>query len=267
MWGIFYSTIVHTHPKYELQESIIGTNPGLGFRPMPPESNVESTLIWFEENNEKNTEYWVDEIRNFLTGFAENRTKDGKPVNKHGIDCTKNNRVEPEEHCKVDLSKFGDCTEAKGFGFERGKPCIFLKLNKIYNWEPEYYTDVNDLPEKMPQSLKDHIKVNGKKYDMKVVWVSCEGENPADVDNLGQNISFKSLSGEQGFLGKYFPFKSTEGYLQPLVAVQFENVKSESQRSFCTGNVNSFSLFSPFRKRFDEHRVQGLGQEHFPRSR
>jgi sodium/potassium-transporting ATPase subunit beta len=67
MWFIFASTLVDTHPKYELQESIIGTNPGLGFRPMPPESNVESTLIWFEESKD-NTKYWIDETKNFLSG-------------------------------------------------------------------------------------------------------------------------------------------------------------------------------------------------------
>jgi sodium/potassium-transporting ATPase subunit beta len=238
MWGIFYSTIVLEHPKYELHESIIGTNPGLGFRPMPPESNVESTLIWFEEGNKENTEYWVNESTEFLssewlfffhcwfgilrtlsTGFTE------KNGSVNGIDCTKNSRVKTEDHCKVDFKNFGDCTKEKGFGFEKGKPCIFLKLNKIYNWEPSYY-ELSEIPEKMPESLQGHIKTNAKKTDMKVVWVSCEGENPADIDNLGP-LTYKSLSGEQGFLGKYFPFMSTEGYLQPIVAVQFQDVKRE----------------------------------------
>lgn len=73
-WLIFASTLIDGRPKYELKESIIGTNPGLGFRPMPPESNVESTLIWYERNNPKNSEYWVNELENFLEGekFHEN---------------------------------------------------------------------------------------------------------------------------------------------------------------------------------------------------
>lgn len=39
---------------------------------MPPESNVESTLIWYKGNDEKNWKYWADEIDRFLEGqFAE----------------------------------------------------------------------------------------------------------------------------------------------------------------------------------------------------
>jgi sodium/potassium-transporting ATPase subunit beta len=120
------------------------------------------------------------------------------------------------------------CVSEKKFGYEIGRPCIFLKLNKIYNWNPDYFTDPSKLPEKMPAVLKKHIqsrKSAAKNLD--VVWVSCEGENPADIENLGHNIDYYSLGGEQGFLGHYFPFMSTKGYLQPLVAVQFSSVKRE----------------------------------------
>lgn len=39
---------------------------GLGFRPMPPESNVESTLIWFKGNDPNNYKYWTEELDKFL---------------------------------------------------------------------------------------------------------------------------------------------------------------------------------------------------------
>lgn len=78
----------------------------------------------------------------------------------------------------------------------------------------------------MPWSLKQHIESRSKE-NLEVVWVSCEGENPADIENLGNGTSYKSLSGEQGFLGKYFPFKNTADYLQPLVAVQFSTITSK----------------------------------------
>jgi sodium/potassium-transporting ATPase subunit beta len=71
MWFVFSSSLSNIKPKYELKESIIGTNPGLGFRPMPPESNVESTLIWYQKSNSKNSEYWVSEIEKFLEGEKE----------------------------------------------------------------------------------------------------------------------------------------------------------------------------------------------------
>lgn len=111
-----------------------------------------------------------------------------------------------------------------------GRPCIFLKLNKIYNWEPDYYNKLDDVQniQGMPGKLKEHIRNRASlKLETNVVWVSCEGENPADIENLGNGVSYYSLNGEQGFLGHYFPFNNTKGYLQPLVAVQFTTVKSE----------------------------------------
>lgn len=71
-WCGFASTLYDGRPKYELEDSIIGQNPGLGFRPMPPESNVESTLIWYEKDNSNNSKYWVDEIQTFLKGESLN---------------------------------------------------------------------------------------------------------------------------------------------------------------------------------------------------
>lgn len=131
------------------------------------------------------------------------------------------------------MSAFSPCTSKDGFGYEQGKPCVFLKLNKIFNWVPDYYRSESELPAKMPQSLKEHFKSRSKEAKkLEVVWVSCEGENPADIENLGKSISYKSMGGEQGFLGKYFPFRKAPGYLQPLVAVRFESVKRKFSLSF-----------------------------------
>lgn len=34
---------------------------------MPPESNVESTLIWYKSSDKGNVQYWQREIEKFLT--------------------------------------------------------------------------------------------------------------------------------------------------------------------------------------------------------
>jgi sodium/potassium-transporting ATPase subunit beta len=128
--------------------------------------------------------------------------------------------------CDEDLSVFGSCTARNEFGYPEGKPCIFLKLNKILDWQPEFYTKTDELPESMPEPLKTHIKNSIESGEsLEVVWVSCEGENPADIENLGNNVEYKSLSGEQGFNGTYFPYENIDGYLTPIVAVQFQSVK------------------------------------------
>jgi sodium/potassium-transporting ATPase subunit beta len=58
---------------------------------------------------------------------------------------------------------------------------------------------------------------------MNTVWVSCEGENPADAENIGPIQYLPS----RGFPGYFFPFTNKEGYLSPLVAVLFEKPASK----------------------------------------
>ncbi|KAJ8968226.1 hypothetical protein NQ317_004494 [Molorchus minor] len=64
--AVFYQTLDMKKPKWELSKSLIGDNPGLGFRPMPPESNVESTLIWYKSSDKGNVQYWQNELKAFL---------------------------------------------------------------------------------------------------------------------------------------------------------------------------------------------------------
>ncbi|XP_018571429.1 sodium/potassium-transporting ATPase subunit beta-2-like [Anoplophora glabripennis] len=64
MW-VFFQTLDPRIPKWQLDRSIIGTNPGLGFRPMPT-NNEESTLIWFQGTNQNNSEIWEHNILQFL---------------------------------------------------------------------------------------------------------------------------------------------------------------------------------------------------------
>lgn len=67
MW-VFFQTLDPRTPKWRLNESIIGTNPGLGFRPMPSLDNVESTLIWFRGTERENYKYWAESLEEFLAG-------------------------------------------------------------------------------------------------------------------------------------------------------------------------------------------------------
>lgn len=74
--------------------------------------------------------------------------------------CSYNDYPDPyfNEVCEVDVRDWGDCNKEQFFNYHKNSPCIFLKLNKIYGWIPEYYDDPNHLPRDMPQYLKDHIR-------------------------------------------------------------------------------------------------------------
>jgi hypothetical protein len=50
-WGlclwVFYQTLDNYTPKLQQTESFIGSNPGLGYRPMRMETDPYSSLVWF----------------------------------------------------------------------------------------------------------------------------------------------------------------------------------------------------------------------------
>jgi sodium/potassium-transporting ATPase subunit beta len=62
------------------------------------------------------------------------------------------------------------------------------------------------------------IHQNFSSPQLSSIWVSCEGENPADLENIGP-ISYYP---RRGFPGYYFPYQNQEGYLSSLVAIHFE---------------------------------------------
>lgn len=157
MLAVFYQTLDENKPKWQLDNGLIGSNPGLGFRPMPPESNVESTLVWFEASNPKNTEYWVGALDEFLhcklffylpiyraiqliklfpltfLVYTMDKKLIDKDVEKNRMDCDFNKHPTDGRVCRVEVSpqNYGICTPDNKYGYNKGSPCVFLKLNKV----------------------------------------------------------------------------------------------------------------------------------------
>lgn len=97
-------------------------------------------------------------------------------------------------------------------------------IYQIYGWRPEFFNDTGNLPTKMPLELKEHIASlkGNNSLQLNTIWVSCEGENPADQENIGP-ISYLP---RHGFPGYFYPYENSEGYLSPLVAVHFVRPRS-----------------------------------------
>ncbi|KRG02858.1 sodium/potassium-transporting ATPase subunit beta-2 isoform X2 [Drosophila mojavensis] len=221
MWA-FFLTLDPRIPKWKLESSIIGTNPGLGFRPLPPVDNVESTLIWYKGTQYENYKHWTDSLDEFLEVYKVPGLTPGRGQNIYNCDY---NQPPPRgQVCDVDIKSWAPCTKENNYSYHKSSPCIFLKLNKIYDWRPDFYNNSQTLPADMPSSLKNHISELEKTDPIKLntIWVSCEGENPADQENIGV-VKYYPI---RGFPGYFYPYQNSEGYLSPLVAVHFERPKS-----------------------------------------
>lgn len=215
---VFFQTLDPRIPKWQMDQSLIGTNPGLGFRPLPSEDNVESTLIYYKGTERKNYEEWTNALDTFLKDYRTPGQVSGRGQNIYN--CNYKQLPPPGMVCDVDIKLYGPCTKENNYNYHKSAPCIFLKLNKIYGWVAEYYNTTDNLPSNMPKYLKQYINktANTKPDELNTVWVSCEGETAADIEHMGP-ISYYP---RPGFPGYYYPYQNSEGYLSPLVAVNFE---------------------------------------------
>ena len=119
-------------------------------------------------------------------------------------------------------------------GYYHGQPCILVKLNRIFGWQPYPYYDMNEIdahPE-MPKDLKHHIRqtweencANGtieiqqKCPQLNMIWLHCDGETDPDKENIG-SVTYTPF---RGFPAYFYPYYNQLGYLQPIVMVQLKD--------------------------------------------
>jgi len=205
--AVFYQTIDSDHPKLQGSDSLLKGNPGMGFKPMP---DIETTLIMSTADKAK--------FKKHIASMTKNTNKvlmEYKDALEDVEDCTDKGslRTKDQKACKVDFNELTkECNEANNFGMDNNKPCVLLKLNRIYGWEPKLWEPGH---KKIPKEIAG-------KYTNDKIWVYCHGENDADEDNIGLNeIAYYP---QQGFPLAYYPYYKQKNYRSPLIFVQFKNI-------------------------------------------
>ncbi|KAJ3654988.1 hypothetical protein Zmor_014137 [Zophobas morio] len=202
------ATLDDREPKWKLERSLIGTNPGLGFRPISNKTE-EGSLIWYNHKNDTSKHKWVQLIDEFLTPYMQEQNGKNFEI------CDFNKPANASKVCVVNLKDFLDCSRSKFYGYNSTSPCIFLKLNKIFGWEPKYFTNSTSEMREYSTEFADAVDAEPGSY----IWISCQGEKPVDRENV---VGFNYFP-KQGFASYYFPYTNTQNYLSPLVAVQIVN--------------------------------------------
>ncbi|CAG0924354.1 unnamed protein product, partial [Notodromas monacha] len=238
MMLIHHQTLDENKPKYQNIYGAIGNTPGLGVR---PKSDVnESALIHIKQEYEQLTQSSGGSI----------------------VQCYPGKVLRPGEVCPFDIRLLGTsmCTKENRFGYDRGNPCIILKINKVYGWIPETYGPEDNLPDEMPEFLKREVRKTSVSREFSLysnvrtgfvalslslgvtifilelkdenrrppsVWLSCEGITSADREYLGAVEYFPY----PGFPAYFFPYTKTPGYLSPLVALHLKDPKPVTSSS------------------------------------
>jgi sodium/potassium-transporting ATPase subunit beta len=239
MLTVFFTTVDDTEPTQQGMYSLIKGNPGMGFRPMV---SVESTLISFNVNESSSYKDHVEDLKQMLNPYGNQGD---------AFECTDANKPTKSDKsvCQFNVSLLGDqCTEAHSFGYKAGKPCVLLKVNKVFGWLPEPFdnSSLADSDDEMAQEAK---KLLGDRMDSTHIGLTCEGENEGDKDNIFSVEYYP----KEGFSYNYFPYYNHPNYVQPLVFVQFDVRKGALIQVWC-------KLWA---KNIKHHKNDKAGSAHF----
>lgn len=183
-------TCVSKAPKCKLEESLIGKNPGLGFRPIS--EGTFSSLIQFDSEKYLEQKYWIHLLDKYMEAYNHS--------SYFGKQCF--------FVCAVNINQFGSCIHENAYGYRNSEPCVFLKLNKNFNCVPQYYNNTFDLPLNIRVELKKYIKQT-EALKRQQIWVCCNGNNAEDKENFPNN---------------YSPYLNQPGYLSLLITIQFKSL-------------------------------------------
>lgn len=231
--NIFFLTLPEGEPKWRVERSLIGSNPGVGLRPPTSQEKIGSSLyvLSTKDTREKKTDKWG------IEGEGENlidiRTRTGiffeHYKNKTGL--TDLNSCQ-EGKCIFDIIgnekiKEMGCDEDAGYGFkpktadggETIEPCFYLKLNRIVGFKPLAWTDDDtaNLKDAKDKEIIQSLNVPMANNDDNI-FITCEGRYPADKEA----VELKFWPEDQSIKTKYFPyFKDKDvNYQSPFVIVK-----------------------------------------------
>ncbi|XP_057673574.1 sodium/potassium-transporting ATPase subunit beta-1b [Corythoichthys intestinalis] len=258
--GIFIGTIqamLLTLSNYKPTWQDRVAPPGLSHTPRSDKSEV-----FFNPKEVETYLTYTKALRDFLAKYD-----DEKQLNKmHFDDCGDEpmeykNRGDLEgdagvrKACRFSRTLLGPCAgledKDKDFGFDKGQPCVIVKLNRIVNFRPRPPVSNESIPEEAQHKAQPNV-----------IPIYCTNKREEDAGKIGR-IDYYGIGG--GFPLQYYPYYGKllqPQYLQPLVALHFTNLtRNEELRVECKvyGDNISYSDKDRYQGRFDiKIMVKGL---------
>eukprot|EP00106_Octopus_bimaculoides_P021819 XP_014789261.1 PREDICTED: sodium/potassium-transporting ATPase subunit beta-1-like isoform X2 [Octopus bimaculoides] len=204
MYYIFsYHIIPKSEPRLKDSHNLLNGTPGVVVIPVDIEGPV-----YFRVKDMDHAASYIAKIEKSLK-------------EKHGIKCHKDGNcsilTDKKDDSVQQLEKsalFPDgslCNKKTNFGFSIGKPCFIVRVNKLFNWKPEPYASLSDVPSEFP---KDRYLANS-------IGIHCYGINSPDKDNLGNVVYIPPT----GIPFKYFPYLNQKNYVSPFTWIQLLGIR------------------------------------------
>ncbi|KAM8875280.1 sodium/potassium-transporting ATPase subunit beta-1a isoform 2-T2 [Spinachia spinachia] len=248
--GIFVGTIqalLLTLSNYKPTYQDRVAPPGLSHTPRSEKSEISFTV-----SDPSSYKKYTDAMSAFLESYNDAQQTDQMKFEDCGdspMSYTARGSLESPElgqrkACRFSRSLLGVCSGINNphFGFDVGTPCIIVKLNRIVNFRPK--VPGND---SVPDSLQAKVMPN-------LIPIFCKKKREEDAGKIGE-IKYFGLG--EGFPLQYYPYYGKllhPQYLQPLVAIQFNNLtQGEELRVECKvyGANIGYSEKDRYQGRFD----------------
>lgn len=229
----FIRTLDGNAPMMQKMYSMLKDNPGMNFEPYFTGNG--STLIAFDPYNSTTYTPYVTEINQTYAAYLNQSIPPG--LYKA---CTAGDGADAAQACQFDMSSLGhNCTPDNEFGYPDGKPCVMLKINRVFLWDPNGVTlgttscdrtkdATNSQCTKTLQfvAISENIRTG---MDPAYVAVSCQGENDGDADNIRKVTFYPAM----GFPAYYFPYHKQPNYTSPMVMAQFDVIEGRVSLILC----------------------------------
>lgn len=218
IWAIcmaaFLATLDPHAPTQTNMYSMLKNNPGMGFWPT---SDGSGTIINLNSVNSSTYDYAITQLDPVVGLYNDSTAHDYLfPNCNFAQNITSNLSV----GCAFDPSLFGPCNAQNNYGYDIGKPCALLRINKIYGWDPKPLFDGGNSTNEyqfnqIPTQFKTTYTNSSSNH---FIPISCQPESDADYDNINQ-ISFYP---QYGIDTVYFPYYNQAKYQPPAVMAQFD---------------------------------------------
>jgi len=190
-------------------------SPGLNIHPRPDSDG----FITFNPRQGDSFINHVETIDNLLNTYID----DENTITMYD-ECPPGECPEEDEGrlCHYPISKLGAVCTTPGYGYDKGRPCIYLSLDKIEGWKPKPF-GLNQVPEEILDI-----------YRTDFIPITChiKRDEEEQTVTMGQMLYHPS----NGLGVEYFPYTDDDNgdeeidvtYQTPLVAVHFPSMPLSS---------------------------------------
>lgn len=180
---------------------------------IPQIDDIENAIVGYNTKLNGVNKNMVAFVKAIDKYFEDYREAEG---NQNNYEHCTTKPASDEKACYFDMKKeLGPCAN-HDYGYGAQLPCVYFKLNKFTNWQPEAYTSPADFDDDIPEEVKTLLKARSGNSVNNILF-HCQ--TASGFETITHKFTYYP---KEGFSFNFFPYKNEEHYLAPIVAIKFD---------------------------------------------